>query len=235
MDHTSCHQLDVVSKPYCSKCGHGASTACGEGARTEVLTASANRPPFLSAVIRAMRRSPGTARSHMSTKPLPGSLHMPRPPNASEVHSTSTSSPTAGGGGDGGDEDEEGAGAAVAAAVDQPRGRRRRLINFSACEDDHRRATDARDAGDAPGAPGVRAAKGAVEDAIDEEKARSRDNCNNVVVILLTLLKGIQRRGLPATDIRAPQALLHVHPYFLSSLLQRRSLVVVGCPRARAM
>ena len=87
--------------PHRSKCGQGASIRSGEARTRESLTASANRPPRFTAVTRARRRSPGTARSQKMTKPESGSLHTPRPPKARPVHSTSTTSPADGGAGRG--------------------------------------------------------------------------------------------------------------------------------------
>ena len=89
---TSCQ----VHPPHVSKCGHGGDTACGDGTVAFSFVASANRPPFLTLVTFATTVSPGVARSHSTTNPS-AKRHTPRPPNASAVHSTSTSSPTASG------------------------------------------------------------------------------------------------------------------------------------------
>ena len=116
---TSCH----VHPPHSAKCGHGDSTACGDGTEVRTLAASAKRPPPLTPVTRATTVSPGVARSHSSTNP-DSRRHTPRPPNASAVHSTSTSSPTASGGAEEEDAEEEDAaarGEAAAAAVDGAR------------------------------------------------------------------------------------------------------------------
>ena len=78
---TSCH----VHPPHSAKCGHGDSTACGDGTEVRTLAASAKRPPPLTPVTRATTVSPGVARSHSSTNP-DSRRHTPRPPNASAVH-----------------------------------------------------------------------------------------------------------------------------------------------------
>ena len=74
----SCASYDIPCRlhpPHGPKCGHGGVTAEAGGDRLRSFSASAK--PRRTSVTRAVSRSPGSARSHRTTKPEGGSRHTP--------------------------------------------------------------------------------------------------------------------------------------------------------------